>query len=237
MKNAVKNIILALSIALCCVGIIFLAIRSGRQVSDKLCKEIEITIDDTLKLIDAAELRNVINESLPAQIGKKYKDVELEKVEKAIRLQCEVESAEAWLTTDGVLHVSVLGRIPVCVFQDGNKLFYSDKEGNLFPVKQEPLSYIPVIEGSAEANVSRLDSLMYVVNHLPDGICRLIVDHNGELEFFRVGGNELFRFGRASETEDKFEKYRIYIENILTSKTDTAYSTVDLRYKGQIICK
>ena len=47
----------------------------------------------------------------------------------------------------------------------------------------------------------------------------------------------MFIIGQPTSLEEKFEKMGKYYKVIIPEKGSDAYRTVDLRYKGQIVCK
>jgi cell division protein FtsQ len=50
-------------------------------------------------------------------------------------------------------------------------------------------------------------------------------------------GNERFLFGQPTDIEDKFSRMEKYYTHILPAKGKDFYEIVDLKYKGQIVCR
>ena len=60
---------------------------------------------------------------------------------------------------------------------------------------------------------------------------------NGDIALIPRKGKEIFIIGQPTSLEEKFEKMGKYYKVIIPEKGSDAYRTVDLRYRGQIVCK
>jgi cell division protein FtsQ len=86
-------------------------------------------------------------------------------------------------------------------------------------------------------------SVMNVINHMEGSkvwkgkIVQIHVDEKGELVLIPREGNERFLFGQPNSLEDKFMKMEKYYTTIIPEKGSARYSTVDVRFRGQIVCK
>jgi cell division protein FtsQ len=85
--------------------------------------------------------------------------------------------------------------------------------------------------------------MMDLVNYIEtsriwkDKIVQIHVADNGDIALIPRKGNEMFIIGQPTSIEEKFEKMGKYYKVIIPEKGSNAYSTVDLRYRGQIVCK
>ena len=70
-----------------------------------------------------------------------------------------------------------------------------------------------------------------------DKIVQISVDAKKDLILIPREGNEMFLFGQPTDIEDKFRKMEKYYTHIIPAKGEGHYRTVDLKYKGQIVCK
>ena len=88
-----------------------------------------------------------------------------------------------------------------------------------------------------------LAKMMKVVNYIEnsrtwkDKIVQISVEKSGELILVPREGKQLFYFGQPVEVEDKFRKMEMYYTHIVPEKGADAYSRVDVRYDGQIVCR
>ena len=87
------------------------------------------------------------------------------------------------------------------------------------------------------------ENMMRVVNYIEnsrtwkDKIVRISVDEGKDLILIPREGNERFLFGQPVDIEDKFRKMEKYYTHIIPAKGEGYYRTVDLKYRGQIVCK
>jgi hypothetical protein len=63
------------------------------------------------------------------------------------------------------------------------------------------------------------------------------VDGKRDLVLIPREGDEKFLFGQPEDIEDKFRKMEKYYTHIIPAKGEGAYKTVDLKYRGQIVCR
>ena len=68
-------------------------------------------------------------------------------------------------------------------------------------------------------------------------IVQIHVKENGDLVLVPREGDEKFIIGYPDHLEEKFEKLKKYYTAIVPKAGRNRYKVVDLRYRGQIICK
>ena len=68
-------------------------------------------------------------------------------------------------------------------------------------------------------------------------ISKTQVQDNGDLVLVPVEGKEKIIFGRPENAQEKFAKVNEYYKRIKPAVEEGYYSTVNVKYKGQIICR
>ena len=63
------------------------------------------------------------------------------------------------------------------------------------------------------------------------------IDDKGDITLIPREGRERFIIGQPYEIEDKARKMEMYYTHIVPEKGEKKYRTVDLRFKGQIVCR
>jgi cell division protein FtsQ len=63
------------------------------------------------------------------------------------------------------------------------------------------------------------------------------LNNEKEFELYPAVGNQKILFGKATDIAEKFEKLKIFYNEGL-NKTDNwnKYSTINLKYKNQVVC-
>ena len=257
MKPVVRYIIAASAVAAC----VFLALvgdRLGAKSRHEVtCNSIEAIVADSLqrKFISEADIRDWMAD-YGTYLGLRLDSVDLRRVEAVIDGKSAVRKSEAWLTDDGVLHISVTQREPVVRFQSASGGFYADAEGFLFPLQLRHTARVPVVDGDLPLKpgkdfkgepetekekqwvLSMLDLVRWLGERKEwnDLVGQITVRKDGNLVLIPREGAERFIFGTPTDIDAKFSRIRNYYESIAPGREDP-YRTVDVRFAGQIICK
>ncbi|MCQ2173222.1 MAG: hypothetical protein MJZ17_10820 [Bacteroidales bacterium] len=239
-----------------CVGMWFLARETRSERVSLACRSLEITFRDSLEFVSKEDVRGFISNGYGAYLGQQLDSVNLGKIEKVLESQSAVLKSEAWVTDDGVLHVSITQRAPVVRFQNGEVGYYSDDRGFIFPLHPRYTADVPLVEGAipidadgtykgmaaTEKERRWMESVIALVHYAWDSPewkgrfngCR--IGDNGDVILLPSSGKEEFIIGDLMGIEDKFNRIDKYYSHIYARKGDF-YSIVNLKYKGQIICR
>ena len=257
MKPAVRYLIAASAVAAC----VFLALvgdRVGaRNRHEVTCNSIDALIADSTqrKFITPDDIRDWMAD-YGTYLGLRLDSVDLRRVEAVIDGKSAVRKSEAWLTDDGVLHISVTQREPVVRFQSASGGYYADAEGFLFPLQLRHTARVPVVDGSLPLKLGKefkgepeteqerqwILSVVDLVHYLGerkewnDLVGQITVNKDGNLVLIPREGSERFIFGTPTDIDAKFGRIRNYYESVAPSR-ETPYKTVDVRFDGHIICK
>ena len=253
---------LGLLLVLGCAGIwILTSGMSARERRVTTCQgkgTLDVTVTDSL------ERRFVTREDIELWLEKEYRayaglpldSVDLRRIEGIINGHSAVRDCEAWLTDDGILHVSLSQRQPVVRFQDGSNGYYADASGFLFPLQARGSVQVPVIDGKLPLKVPRgfkgapedpqqkawLDQIIGLVNYMEStvwqrNISQISVNGKGDLVMIPREGKERFLFGSPTRVEDKFGLMATYYQSVVPLHDPGWYQSVDVRFSGQLICR
>lgn len=223
------------------------------------CKGLNVVIADSAKngFVKPADIRKYLDREYGGYIGMPLDSIDLVKVEKIIDGRSAVHKSQAYTTRDGMLNVSVTQRTPVVRFQKSDGGFYADAEGFLFPLQNSYSSRVQVIDGeiplkansgykgelSDEKEKQWLKNVLEVVNFLEsskvwkDKIVQITVSNGGELTLVPRTGKERFHFGQPDNISEKFSRMEKYYTCILPEKGADRYTSVSVKYDGQIVCR
>ena len=189
-------------------------------------------------------------------IGQRLDSVDLDKVETIIRGKSAVDEAEAWLTDDGYIHITLTQRRPAIRFAgSGGSGFYSDASGFVFPLHPGFSARVPVVDGDFPVKVEEgykgeiedpeqrlwllraIGLVEYMKGTVWEGnIGQITASRNGEITMVPREGSERFLFGQPVDLKRKFTRMGVYYTAVAPSR-ETPPETVDLRFSSQIICK
>ena len=153
--------------------------------------------------------------------------------------------------------IDITQRKPIVRLQNGNKGFYADREGYIFPLQKTFSSHVHIVEGEIPINIDsghqgeitdpgQRDWLLKIVELVcymeknkewEEKVVQIHISKGGDLVLIPREGKERFLFGQPENISDKFDKIKKYYTAIIPEKGKEAYRSVDVRYKGQIICK
>lgn len=244
----------ALAVCMACSFIAGSALRS-----DLRCERLHVEILDSMEngFVSKSDIKKYIDKEYGEYIGQPLDSLDFVKMENIIDGRSAVLKSEVFATKDGTLNIMVTQRRPVVRFQKKDGGFYADAEGCIFPLQSSYASHVQVIDGNIPlaANsgdkgiISRpqerewFESIMGVVRHIETDrtwkgkIVQIHVEDNGELTLVPREGKERFIFGHPVDIERKFNKMEAYYSTIIPEKGAERYSTIDVRFEGQIVCK
>lgn len=238
MKNWLRYTLSGIFVAVA-VTVAALVLSSVRRDRASLsCSGIEVVMLGPERFIDEEDIRNLVYERYGIYVGVGLNELDLAKVEEVVSLQPMVRKCDAWLTGDGILHLKVRQRTPVMKLMKGEEGFYADASGALFPLSEKYTAEVPVIEGSLDPDPERIAGLLKFVRYTSrtwsSRISGIRTDARGELVLRIDDGPEEYLFGRCEGFDDKFSKIDSYLGRI---KDGNDYTSVNLKYRNQIICK
>lgn len=255
MKKAVKYLLFALSLALflCITALVFIQARERRHLMT--CKSVEISFKDTLNFVSEDDVRTYLKRDCPVLIGQRVDSIRLYEIEKALDSRSAILSAQAW-TSDSVLHISIRQREPVARMETADHAFYIDDRGFIFPVQGDCGKTFPLVQGrlplhepvgykglsSTEEGQEWVEKMLTLIAYMKkskwDGrIAKMTVLADGDIVMTPVEGRENYIFGRPENVQEKFARMNEYCKRIKPAVEDDYYASVNVKYKGQIICR
>ena len=255
MKKAVRYLLFALSLALflCVTALVLKAAREHRHLVT--CKRVEISFKDTLNFVSEDDVRGYLKKECPVFTGMRVDSIRLHEIEKVLDSRSAILTSQAW-TSDSVLHISIVQREPVARMETADHAFYIDDRGFIFPIQgdcgkafpivtgslplHEPVGYkgLPATEEGRAWTESVLSMLGWMKRNRWDRKVEMIkVESNGDLVVVPAEGKERFIVGRPEAIPEKFAKINEYYRRIKPSVEEDMYSSVNVKYKGQIICR
>lgn len=256
MKPVWRHILsVGLVLALCAVWL--LSGRSwARARRATTCQGVKASVADSSVRRFVSE-RDVVAwmDEYQTYIGAPLDSINLLEMENFMDSKGVVRKSQVWLEDDGFIHVEITQREPVIRFQKGKLGFYADRSGYLFPLQNRFTARVPIVDGSLpihyeagykgfpdnETEKAWILSVLTLTDYMSgrewmDLIGQITVDARGNLLLLPREGRERFLFGSPTGAEAKFQRIRKYYDTILPSHGE-GYTSVDVRYDGQIICR
>ena len=259
MKKTVKNILYAV-LAAVLIGCMTAAYIAGKQSRKPIvCKGIRIEILDSTEncFVTVPDVRKFLDRGYGKVVGLPVDSIDLVKVEQIIDSRSAVLKSEAFVTRDSLLNITITQRKPVVRFQKKDGGFYADKDGYIFPLQSSFASHVQIIDGHIPLAANSgykgeltdpvekawIEKIMGLVNYIEASdewrnmIVQIHVTENTDLILIPREGRERFVFGQPEDIAEKFERMKKYYTAVIPEKGSDKYKEVDLRFKGQIICR
>ncbi|MBQ8838734.1 MAG: hypothetical protein IJ005_05380 [Bacteroidales bacterium] len=259
MKKAFRYIAISICGAIM-AAVMITAFVSGTQARRSIvCSRVEIVIADSTRnhFVSKEDVQGYLKAGYGDCIGTAADSIDIRRIEEIVDRQSAVLKSQAYMTNDGTLNISVTQRQPVVRFQKKDGGFYADAEGYIFPLQRSFASHVQIVDGeiplaadsgykgSIEAPEEKawFESIMKVVNHMETDkdwkgkIVQISVGNDGDLTLVPRDGNEKFLFGQPSDIAEKFRKMEKYYTHIIPARGNGYYTSVDLRFRGQIVCR
>ena len=246
-------------------AVIFLLGFSSSKQKKKICSKVLIQIDksDENHFVSVEDVFAMIADEVDTISGKSLISIDTEKIEYQLENHPSIANAEVYKTIDGTLMVEIEQRRPIVrIFPRNGDSFYMDNEGNMMPVSENFTARVMVANGFIKesyfknyhlnareiyqndslSKTSLLDDIFlfadYVQKHpfWEAQIEQLYVNKESEIELIPRVGNHTIVFGDASNLDEKFNNLMIFYNQGLEKTGWNEYSSINLKFKDQIIC-
>ena len=259
MKPIVRRGLGLLLIAGCAAVWMLTSAMGVRQRRARTCQgrdRLEVIVADSLerRFVGKDDVAAWLDSEYGTYVGLPLDSVDLGRIERLVQAHSVVRSCEAWLTDDGVLHVELNQRQPVVRFENGDIGFYADATGFVFPQQERGSVDVPVVDGRIPLRIPKgfkgtpadadeaawLSQVIGLINTLrgtvwEKDIVKISVDGKKDLVLIPRQGGERFLFGQPVRVKEKLGLMEAYYTSGLADRR--IYHTVDVRYRGQLICR
>ncbi len=234
-----------------------LLVLTRSERSQLTCTGMNVNFMDSLKFVTAGEIKSFVGRNYGVYVGKQLDSVKLGKVEEMLMRSGLIVECVAWMDGEGMMQVDIWQREPVLRFMNGEKGFYVDAGGYVFPLHRSYVADVPVVEGELPVEVPQgfsgyledkraaewIQGMIIFNNKLQASrnwrsmVEKIYVRNRKDLAMVLSRGPEVFIIGEPQEIDGKFEKIKKYYDYIAPSKSEGYYKSVNLKYKNQIICR
>lgn len=241
MKNLASTILSSVLAALSLAALVLAFIGEQGRRSTIRCKGIDVQVCDSAvnRFVDADKVRSTIDREYGGYRNIPLYEIRLSDMESLLQGKTFTKDAQCWVTGDGMLHVKLSQITPVARYEGPRGLMYISQDGRCIRTGEDWKKNLVCVTGELKQDdaawMAALGSGAVAIQADPglrSGADTLLCRRNGECEL-RIGGlAESFIIGMPRHLPERLGKIRTY-----RTKIHGSYSSVDLRYKGMIICK
>lgn len=184
--------------------------------------------------------------------SRSVRTVEIERLEKVLEKDPLVQDAEVYLDARDFVRVSVTQREPVIriIDKDGWN-YYLDKNGKRMPLSKHFTARVVVATGNIPAYVPDflqrekhiLRQLFMLSQDLRNDaflsamVGQVFVSSNGDFILAPLIGDQKIVFGKYEDAKEKIQNLKIFYREAMPYEGWRKYRSIDVRYRGQVICK
>ena len=167
-------------------------------------------------------------------------DQDLKQIKDTLLSHPHIKDAHIIANLNGTLQIEVEQVLPILsiILSNGTQYILT-QDSNLVPFPKEYFQKVPVATGNINKNViSKLYTLGSYVQEKPfwnASLEQIFVNKKGDIQLITKLGSFEILLGDTKNLNDKLNRSKIFIKEVLSTKGWDAYKAVDLRYKKQII--
>lgn len=247
-------------------GLLFTMGFVNKEQDQMKCTALEVKVDqsDDLYFLDKLDVTALIRDRGDSIVGQPRATVNVPAIENALNSHADIANAEVYLGVDGTMKVEVKQRKPILrIFNADGESYYLDEAGKPMPLSDKYTAKVLVANGymlepyakrykysvydiakdSLFRAGSMLDDLFVMANYINGNdfwkaqVQQIYVNKDRDLELVPTAGDQRIVFGDTSALEEKFNKLLTFYQHGLniTGWWDR-YSTINLKFKNQIVC-
>lgn len=253
-RYTIKNILFTTLWIAVGAGVVVLLVAAIRKKDAQHCIGIEINIRGVNNnfFVDKSDILNSITAIAGGNpVGRSIGSFNLKAMEKELRKNTWVRSAEMFFDNNAILEVRVDEREPVArIFTSAGTTFYIDNDGAVLPLSEKFSARLPVFtnfpSGSGsllKADSNLLNDIKMVSLAIQKDSFRMAMIEQVEItsqrtfEMIPKIGNQVIVFGDASAAEDKFNKLQLFYKEVMVKAGWNYYSIINLQYANQVVAK
>lgn len=211
--------------------------------------------------VSSKDILNLLQNKGFNLVGQHFSSISLPKVESALQNFSPVENVEVYKTLKGKVVIEVTQRKPIIRIIDANdRSYYIDDKGFIMKLSGNYTSRVIVANGNIRTilpdhgkfnvldaekqrnNKYLLADLFKLATYISSDkfwnaqIQQIYVNADGDYELIPSVGAQVILFGDYSDCETKFTNLMSLYKNALPVVGWNKYESINLKYKGQIVC-
>lgn len=240
-KPYLRKSIYVLSLVVLGVLLVVLKNKQAGQVCEKVTIEIDAPAEK--QLITQRLVNDKISEWYSGGLlGTTQVNLSLPILEKQLERMPAVRNAEVSFDLRGELKLQIEQRIPVVrIMSSVDGQYYISKDFTKIPTLGTDVARVPIANGRlTNAMIKKVYTLSTYVqeNAFMEALTeQIFVENNGDLVIIPKIKNQRIIIGNTEHVEEKFSKLIQFYSDGLNYIGWDKYTTINLKYKNQIVCK
>lgn len=238
--------ILFISVAAYFVYAIFWA--AEQKDATNTCTSVELVIKENRHsgFINTTIVEDMLRNANIHPKDRPMDQIDTRRIEKTLKKNDFVESITCYKTANNKIHIDITQRTPVIyILRPDGVGYYVDSRGKIIPKTTYPVN-MPIATGNitqkyAQQSLSKLGNYITSDDFWNSQIEQLDISTNSDGEYVidivpRIG-NQIIKLGTIDNFAEKLNRLRTFYKEAVPTIGWDKYTTIDLEYDGQIICK
>lgn len=238
-------------VAIVGVGMLMSLVNKKDQV--QVCSALKVMVEGKETFIDQNDISSMIKEKFGIVVGKQLNELPLQKIESELMKSPYVSAADVHMDMDGTMQVAVQQReVVVRIINQVGQEYYVDSKGSKIPVTLKYVPHVMVANGNIREGYKKalepvqstmVKDLVKIVEETKgdelwsNQIVQLYVNDEKDIEIVPRVGNQQLIIGNADSLSYKLDRLKKFYTHILPKVGTDAYSKVNVKYSGQIVCE
>lgn len=245
------------------LGLYFLLMLgfASKKRENIVCTKLSITVDSAHKFANQESIEKMLlanNIKIDSCI---IDNLNFDQIEKLLESDPYIKKAEVYSKFDGELNIYIKQRNPVMrIITTDNNSYYIDDQYNKMPVCMYYSANVVVVSGEisedfitkgftpevinkkecTDVNLHTIYEFVNFINQNPlwkSQFEQIYINEDNEIELVPRVGNHVIILGNLKDYKYKLWKLEALYKNRTSVKDWNIYSTINLKYSDQIICK
>lgn len=246
--------VLLLSAVVVCLTLFTITLTSAINASNEIkCKGIKVNIDfdSGLAFVNEKEIIDRITFLSGSPVSdKKLMAIDFRTLETETEKNPYIANAELYVDGLHQIHVKVTQKRPVLrVLNHDGVGYYISENNERLPLHPNFTAHLQVVTGNVISTDMKRDSIVqlqaFELNNKiqKDAFLKSYIDvieitTAGDFNLITKGNSPLVKFGKMdAEADIKLENLKIFCKEALTHVGWNKYSSINLKYKGQVVCE
>jgi cell division protein FtsQ len=222
------------------VVISLFAFTSKRNGERKLVKSEVVFSEGENLFISPETVNKLLIENKTHVTAIEKEQVDLNKLEKAVKQHAMIADSEVFVSIDGVLKAVIKQKSPMVRVFDEMGSFYIDSDGNKMPLSSLYAARVPIVSGAIDSeeagDLKKLFKFIHDDEFLKKNIIGIQVYSNGAIKMMNRNFNYEIDFGRAINVETKFRNYKAFFQKAARDSSLYHYKKINLKFTQQVVC-
>lgn len=248
IKKGIQIVVTAILFLSVASYLVYAMIIAEHDDPEFKCVNIELNIEQNLHsgFINNNTIETELRNANIYPKDRLMSEISTNKIEEVLTNNEFIEKVECYKTANNKVIINITQITPVLyVLPNKGEGYYIDQFGKIITKKNYPVN-MPVATGNisrayAQKHLSKLGAFLIHDDFWNNQVEQIYVSTNSDKEYVidlipRVG-NQTIHLGKLTNFEKKLDRLMVFYQKALSKIGWNKYSTINLEYEGQIICK